>query len=125
MSDLSRDPFEDAELHGLLCVVPEPDELFLDIDDPKDLDHLDAMLAVFVENGVYAERLKDTRSKSGNRHVYVRFGRTFEPMERIALQACLGSDRKRELLSILRVFNGNKFPTVFYEVRQVMQAKGK
>lgn len=68
----------------------------------------------------------ETVSKSGNAHVYLRVtdlcGNPYPltTTDRVALQAILGSDRKRELLSYLRIqdFNigGVRAPTAFFEV---------
>jgi hypothetical protein len=43
-----------------------------------------------------------TRSKSGNCHVYLRLLRAHPVMERIAMQATLGSDSRREYFAMLR-----------------------
>lgn len=115
MSDLARDPHVDAKAKGLHAVLPNDDELFLDIDDRDDFKVMKDILHVLEHNGFHAVEEKRTRSKSGNWHVYLRFQQPLEPMERIALQACMGSDRKREVLSILRCFTGNTAPTVFFE----------
>lgn len=39
-------------------------------------------------------------------HVVIRWNRKFEPAERVALQAVLGSDVKRETLNLMRVIGG-------------------
>ena len=56
-------------------------------------------------------------SKSGGRkqHITVRLGRAVSNLERIALQAVLGSDRSREALSLLSHFAGHPHPTMFFE----------
>jgi hypothetical protein len=104
---------------GLVPVHPEPDELQLDIDDRDDMRVAVDMLAVLEGNGVPARVIKTTRSKSGNAHVYIKleWPEGLDPVTRIALQACLGSDRKRELLSLLRhLFQTQHPPTVLFEV---------
>lgn len=120
MSDLMKNPQEEAAALGMVVVTPRANQLFLDIDHVEDLDLMELMLAVLESNGVYVSEEKRTRSKSGNWHVYLRVDSfdSLDAMQRIALQACLGSDRTRELLSVLRVlaFDGTtREPTVFFE----------
>src|SRR5262245_25411511 len=103
---------------GLVPVLPMDDELFLDIDDEADLQVVKANLAVLESNGFAIVETKRTESKSGNghQHVYLKAPRDLNSLERIAFQACLGSDRKREALSLLRHMDGKYAPTVFFEV---------
>lgn len=96
-------------------MYPEDDELFLDIDSNADADWLAQMLEVLHGNCVPFEVEKTTTSKSGNMHVYIKMDRKLTPVERVALQACLGSDRHRELLSMLRIWYTDRAPTVFFE----------
>lgn len=111
-----KDPREVADRLGLACVLPEPNELFIDLDDEGDRTHLDAMLALLASLGIYVERVKETVSKSGRAHVYLRsLSYDLDPLLRIALQACLGSDRKHELLSLVRVLTNQLPATVFFE----------
>lgn len=104
------------------CVFEEADEMTLFIDvDSKD------QLKVFWENLPLADKLFDidkrrhkiriTDSKSGGDHKHIRIAlpRLFSPTERILLQACLGSDLKRELISLKRVQNGEQNVVVFFE----------
>ncbi len=115
MSDLARDPHEEAKERGLVAVLPGDDELFLDIDDRADFRVMKDIIGVLEHNGFMLAEVKRTRSKSGNWHVYLRAPMPLDPVLRIALQACLGSDRKREVLSVLRHLHGNYSPTVFFE----------
>ncbi len=58
-------------------------------------------------------------SNHGNHwHVEVISSQGLNKAERIALQAALGSDRKRELLSLCRYFAGSRYPTLFFEERK-------
>lgn len=106
---------------GLTVVAPEDDELQLDIDEPGDLDVANKMLRVLEAHDIRCEVARATPSKSGNAHVVMRieWPRPLDPITRIALQACFGSDRKRELLSLLRhEFGTQNPPTVFFEVSE-------
>lgn len=111
-------PQATAAALGLIAVAPEVDELQLDIDNKSDMDIVDDMLGLLAASDIGARVEKVTTSKSGNTHVYLRLEWPVEldPVTRIALQACFGSDRKRELLSLLRhVFKTQHPPTVLFE----------
>lgn len=122
VSDLVADPQQEADERGLVLVLPDPFELFLDIDDQDSLRNYQAMLLVLAENQSgppLVTEAKRTTSPGGNTHVYLRFARPLSDLERVAFQACLGSDRKRELLSLLRIeFCLARPPTVFFETPQ-------
>lgn len=105
--------FEAAKRLGLVVRLPQPKELFLDIDSKEDYTHFTNMVALLP--GV--ETWVKTPSKSGypKCHIVVNMSRPIRADERILLQACLGSDRKHELLSYLRHCDGNESPSVFFE----------
>lgn len=115
MSSLDETPEVEAQKYGLVVVYPKDDELFLDIDNNEDGEWVFEILEILKSNGEDFQITKTTTSKSGNMHIYIRANRGLDPLERIALQACLGSDRKRELLSLLRLWRANRAPTVFFE----------
>ena len=112
MSDLSEDPALVAQERSLVLVLPGARDVFIDIDDDASLAIFDAMMGVLASNGgVFPLReVKRTKSEHGNTHVYLEASRDLSDVERIALQACLGSDRKRELLSMLRLEVESPFP---------------
>jgi hypothetical protein len=114
-----NDPSVLAGRMGLVAVSAAEDELQLDIDNPLDHEVADRMLAVLEAHDIPCEVVRATPSKSGNFHITMRieWPRPLDPVTRIALQACFGSDRKRELLSLLRhEFKTQNPPTVFFEV---------
>lgn len=126
MSDLNDDPRDVAQRLGLEMVLPRPRELFVDLDSQADTTHYDEMMALLADlAGKDIAETKLTESAGGNRHAYLlahRFLSEFandsreQAILRIALQACLGSDRKRELLSLLRIlFRLDRPATVFFE----------
>ncbi len=57
-------------------------------------------------------------SKNGNVHVTIKLRRPLDPVERIALQACLGSDPDRELLSLFGAWNGKQQPIVLFRPKE-------
>lgn len=123
-SDLSEHPVDALRRYNLEAgdnreiIEPDDNQLFIDIDNKDDLNLLYAMLDTLQLNGVAAtvERVTPSRTE-GHYHAVVRLDRTIDSVTRVAFQACLGSDRKRELLSLLRIVLGlNRPPTVFFEV---------
>jgi hypothetical protein len=120
MSDLSEDPQEYLKRmdDDRVVVLPGDRELFVDIDSEEGLDTLKTQLHTMRLNGIHAEITRTTPSRTeGHYHVVVELMLcALDPTMRIALQACLGSDRKRELLSALRIiFDTGRAPTVFFE----------
>jgi len=122
-SDLSEHPVETLRRINLedgderIIVEPATDELFIDIDSEDDFELLDNRLQTLRLNGVGVDTIRTTPSRrSGHYHVVLRLDRNIDPTMRVALQACLGSDRKREILSALRIlFDMDRPPTVFFE----------
>jgi hypothetical protein len=122
MSELNDDPYKIAELAGKVVVLPEPDELFIDVDDQEGFVQLRRGLEVAANAGIRINEKKRIPSKTpGHWHVYltIQVGAksfTVTKLLRVALQACLGSDRKRELLSLARIMHHiERPPTVFFE----------
>jgi hypothetical protein len=116
-SCLKDDPYEVAKAKGLKVVLPYANQLFIDIDDEDRLNAVDTTLGWLADNGVSVLDVKRTPSrKPGHYHVVVELDREVTEGERIALQAIMGSDPKRELLSLLRIwFKTDRPPTVFFE----------
>lgn len=107
--------FAAAEAAGLKVVFPAGDEVFIDLDEKL-------LPTWFYERMEMAQSIGLVRSwtwrhsKSGNIHVTAKIDNPWVgEADRIAIQAALGSDWKRELLSIQRVLNGDEDPTVFFQ----------
>ena len=112
---LARCNLEDGDTREI--VEPESNELFIDIDSESDVGVMSEMVRILRFNGVVVsvERVTPSRTE-GHYHAVVKLDRDVSAVERIAFQACLGSDRKRELLSLLRVvLELDRPPTVFFE----------
>lgn len=119
-SDLSESPYDVAAREGWEVVLPNEHDLFLDLDDDASEIHLALMLKTLSSNDIHLEEVKRTTSPGGNTHVYLCWPSPLTPMERIVLQAALGSDRKRELLSALRILlKLDRPPTVFFETARL------
>lgn len=103
-SDLRRDPDVVAGDLGLVVFHSRPDLLMLDVDDPdQKAVVLDRLLSFNREAPLYVRDSLWTTSKSGKGlHLYVVLSEGLREGERLALQAALGSDPVRELLSTIR-----------------------
>jgi hypothetical protein len=98
---------------GFTLKKPEPNELLLDLDNEEDFHKAYAMLKR-LESEIENCTSTVFPSKSGfpHRHMIVRLPFEISNVERIALQAIMGSDKIRELLSLFRVWKGDESPTL-------------
>jgi hypothetical protein len=124
-SELHHTPEEGLAHYGLNTdthdiITPGAREIFIDIDNERDMNLMEARIETLLKNGIQVEVTRQTPSKTpGHWHVVLEFDRDLTPTERLVLQACLGSDRKRELLSLLRIWLVPEAPpTVFFEPKE-------
>lgn len=105
-----------CEERGTVVVSPEPDQLFIDIDSHAGLGMFHANVGSLGEL-VKTTMVKPSPSKrAGHYHITVRLSRAVkDSFERIMLQALLGSDLSREIISWREATNGCSAPTVFFE----------
>lgn len=61
-----------------------------------------------------------TVSRHGKTHIYVALNTPLPIPERIALQACLGSDPTREMLSLRRWLDHDSNPILLFEKKQAL-----
>lgn len=82
--------------------LPEPNELFLDLDGGAKINE---RVLVYISETLCISLLDrlDTVSNGGNRHVYLRYDRIFSNMERVIFQVCLGSDQIKEMFSFMQL----------------------
>lgn len=105
---------QEAEKRGMVVVEPGPHDIFLDIDDTHVV--LEEQLRLAEAAGLEFEIVEAWPSRTmGHHHVHLRTEFSLNPALRIAIQAALGSDRQRELLSIARLMGGIQPPTVTFE----------
>jgi hypothetical protein len=105
---------------GNTIVIPKDNELQIDIDSEEQYQIFQECWAIFKREFKEAKIIKDKPSRSGlpKRHITIHFPYTsFKDKAelRIAWQATLGSDPKRELLSLIRCDCGDDQPTLFVE----------
>ena len=99
---------------GCVMVWPRASELLLDLDSAQAVQDFVARLPLFEELfGAYRIRIWASRRKG--MHVWIRSGYCLSPERRIALQAALGSDWKREMLGIKRVVSGISTPSLLFK----------
>lgn len=109
----SQTVLDRAKITGERVVFPEPNQLQLDIDSIEDHVKMQFQLMI-LEEQMTCDVVSDIPSKTeGHRHVTIWLGREVTPLERLLLQACLGSDRKRELLGFVNILKGDERPTLF------------
>ena len=102
-----------ASVLGRVVVFPKSNELFIDIDTPTAM--LKFVRGVARLSGVTYLVRPSPSGRPGRHHVVVTMPHQVTPMERIALQAMLGSDSVREMLSWMRIQRGIDEPTLFFE----------
>ena len=114
----SQRAINQAQMEGLEVVLPEDNQLQIDLDNEHSYRLLQNQLGIvqkFLGDYGYEEHL----SKSGEptkRHVTLTFeDLKFTTLERLALQAMLGSDRIRELLGYVQLKNNDPNPVLFLE----------
>lgn len=88
---------------GLNLVEAPANVLMCDLDDKPSMDLFWERFGDLEELDAVIGKPLITTSKSGKKHGYIRLKQEFSPLERIGLQAVLGSDNKREFLSVRRV----------------------
>ena len=108
----------EAEDNDLDVVYPTAYQLQLDIDTERAMQIFYELKPVLDKYyGIVGCVIEDSRSGFPKRHVTLTLRGTVTNMERIALQACLGSDRVRELLGVIQERAGDPHPTLFLEKR--------
>jgi len=101
---------------GLTVRLPEANELLIDIDNEHSFMLYQKQMDI-LEKYVGTNGSKVTESRHGlpGRHIVVALEHDITETERLLLQACLGSDRVRELLGYVQMKNGDAHPTLFLE----------
>lgn len=119
-ADQPREEFiRQMKAAGYRIVAPEPNQLQIDIDTPEQYAVYQHAIECVMRNWPRCAALtfEEHASKSGwpARHITITLPFEVDPWQRIALQAALGSDPIRELLSATRLLKGAELPTLFVE----------
>ena len=110
-----RDPEEVADENGQIVVYPAKNECQLDIDSEEHLKRYKERLSKLRDYFPMVKAKQTPSRQKGHYHVTLQFSRDLTMWQRIALQAVLGSDERRELLNCIRALNGDKNPTRLFE----------
>ena len=114
----SEDAIAWASANNLKVVLPTEFQLLIDIDSQNDRETFDQNFDL-VDSIYGVVDSVETRSRSGDSaksHIVLTLKTPLKSTtERVALQAVLGSDRRREAHSLQRIFLGEKNPTLFFE----------
>ncbi len=110
---------EIATAKGCTVRIPGPRELFIDIDSVESGANFDRLLKACPSGLVQrVDRAPSPSRAPGHEHIVVTINRDLKgDSERVLLQAVLGSDPMRELLSWRRIENGSDSASVsiFFE----------
>lgn len=130
--EIREQTFSKARLDRLEIILPSPNQIQLDIDRPwsgeKSRLETYSEVSLIIHNRdkrkrqvldrllqeMAPVRWEAWKSNGGNSHVQITFWRTFEPLEKVTLQAILGSDSMRELLNFRRVLCGADDPIALF-----------
>ena len=119
MNEVRRDYIAKVTAEGKRVVIPSAYELQLDIDSEEQYAVFLRSAEVVLRNWADSVEIEEHPSSSGlpRRHITLTLPFEVGPWQRIALQAALGSDPVRELLSATRLLRGDDYPTLFVEAQ--------
>lgn len=131
MSDLNIDQDAaayEAKASGKKIVCGQSTLLLLDLDTSEAWVAFKAMLRCVNQNlyshhSVFIVKIRWWYSTNGNRHAIVYLSEAMPLVERLLLQAVLGSDAKRELLSLCRWYKGRNEPSMLFRPKGVKTYK--
>lgn len=110
---------EQAKLQGFEIVQGDAFTLLLDLDNPNQRRQFSEMRAmVDFHFQILNEESWESKSGSGRKHVKLLLGKSLGPAERMALQAILGSDPKRECFGIAKLASGIKAESLLFKPPQ-------
>lgn len=104
LEQTQQEAIDKAKADGMTVYVPDNHTITLDLDNPESERIHDEMKSL-VEKLFHIQFKDSWTSKSGHKHVLYTTDITLTNETRIAIQACLGSDLKREILCLNRSVN--------------------
>jgi hypothetical protein len=122
MSELLFDQgmaIKQAKAEGFKVVRGRPTRLVLDLDSDSDLHFYRTIFPRMVEEikkrrGIDMTVIEEWKSKSGGYHVTIKLSKPLPIKTRLLIQACLGSDRLKEWLSLCRYWAGKPEPSMLF-----------
>lgn len=113
----STTAYDQAARENLIVILPAKNQLFVDIDNDlgyaRYKRHFPLLQQFYKVTGT-----AENPSKSGDpdrKHVTISLADDISDLERLILQAFLGSDVKREFLGLQRIKSADPAPTLFLE----------
>jgi hypothetical protein len=103
-----------AIAEGFTVVRSDDTHLLLDLDSPAALAQYQRVLPLIEEKYGTAQQIQSWRSRGGNTHVYIELEKPLDLRLRLMLQAALGSDGVKEVLSMVAVDNGVPEPSLLF-----------
>lgn len=127
VSDLNKSRDEaiaEAKANGLEVIYTEPNKLLIDLDDEDAQARFQNMIDMLddVYGFIHVETWQSKSRKPEKQHVVITMSRELSLPERIALQAIMGSDPRRELLSLARHEDVDN-PVVLFKPKPLMIAE--
>lgn len=106
----------EAEANGFEVVKSDEFTILLDLDGEEAKKRFDSMRS-FLDQCFTIMGQEEWTSKSGGDHKHIKLilAGPLEVAERIAIQALMGSDPRRELLTLLNLKNGVENPSVLFK----------
>lgn len=116
------DEFAKQKAERLNCDILYSDDktLLLDIDSDDDMDFYNQQMDMLIDSNLltpWYDHAEHLRSKSGKRHIVIHLKLALPLLQRIMLQALLGSDRRRELLTWMGSLKGQQNPCLLFRPR--------
>lgn len=115
--DMNRNDLKAAEADGFAIIRPDDNTLQLDIDSEESYTEFFRNYRLFAALlPEVIDTYTEVPSKSGlpKRHITIKLKQPFNVHQRIALQACLGSDLRREIFNFVRVYFDVPDPILFF-----------
>lgn len=103
---------------GLRIVEPRANEIQIDLDNARALRVYARQYFLLEQHGIttgWRERMTTSKSGGSRVHVTITIPKGIDNVKRVAFQAILGSDLKREAFNLCRVIKRNRYPIVFFE----------
>lgn len=112
----SSEAIKEAEESGGEVIFPGPNQLLLDLDSEESLNLFLTNLPILDRHiTVNSYGYQESRTPGKYHGIVELHYPVMSDMERILLQAILGSDPKREFLSYMRILKRDPHPTLFIE----------
>ena len=121
LADNQAEAIKTAKEKGFTTYRSAHNRLLLDLDAAGDIAYFDKNFewtkALLAEFDIYIYKHASWFSKSGkglHRYLRVESHRALNAVDRMLIEVCLGSDKKRAMLSLARYYKGNNEPGTLF-----------